>query len=186
MESKKIMVVDIETTGFMPDGKIVEIGAASLDVETGLIEPVFDSLCKPEGITVGEVMHSWIIENGYIDPAELKTARPLKEVCAEFQRVMDSGEWIGATAYNRAFDFPFLEREGIVLPAKLPCPMLLSTNVCKLPSKNGKSGYKWPKVEEAWAHLVGTEYVELHRGCDDAMHEAQIVWELIKIGVYKF
>ena len=48
-------------------GKIVD--AASPDVETGEICAVFDSLCKPEGITVGEVMHSWIVENGYIDPA---------------------------------------------------------------------------------------------------------------------
>ena len=182
----KMLIIDVETSGFMPSGKIVEIGAVSLDVETGEISSVFDSLAKPEGITVGEVMNSWIVQNGYIDPAELKTARPLRVVCSEFQSAIDQGEWIGATAFNRAFDFPFLEREGVVLPRALPCPMLLATDVCRLPSRNGKAGYKWPKVEEAWAHLVGTEYVELHRGCDDAIHEARIVWELIKLGVYKF
>jgi DNA polymerase III subunit epsilon len=184
--TKNILIVDIETSGFMPLGKILEIGAVSLNVETGEICQVFDSLCKPEGITVGEVMHSWIVENGYIDPAELKTSRPLKQVCAEFQATIDAGKWIGCTAYNRQFDFGFLEREGLRLPTPLPCPMLLATDVCKLPAVGGRRGYKWPKVEEAWATLIGTEYVEKHRGCDDAMHEAQIVWKLIEMGVYKF
>ena len=184
--SGKILIIDIETTGFMPEGKIVEIGAVSLDVETGDITEVFSELCKPEGITVGEVMGSWIIQNGYINPSELKLARPLKSVCADFQAAIDGQEWVGATAFNRAFDFPFLEREGIRLPEKLGCPMLLSTDVCKLPSKNGKAGYKWPKVEEAWSFLVGTPYTELHRGCDDAKHEAVIVWKLIGMGVFKY
>lgn len=184
--SRNILIVDIETTGFMPLGKIVEIGAVSLDIDTGEIAPVFDSLCKPEGITVGEVRTAWIIENGYIDMVELKAARPLKQICAEFQSVIDNGDWIGCTAFNRQFDFSFLEREGIKLPKPLDCPMLLATDICKLPSRNGKPGYKWPKVEEAWAHLIGTEYVEKHRGCDDAIHEAQIVWKLIEMGIFKF
>lgn len=185
MTSKSILIIDIETTAFMPLGKIVEIGAVALDVETGEICAVFDSLCKPEGLTVGEVRKSWIIENGYIDFDELRMARPIKEVLAEFQKTIDSREWIGATAYNRQFDFPFLAMNGITLPKSLDCPMIVATNVCKLPSVNGRPGYKWPKVEEAWKVLIGTEYTERHRGCDDAMHEAQIVWKLIELGHFK-
>jgi DNA polymerase-3 subunit epsilon len=48
-----------------------------------------------------------------------------------------------------------------------------------LPGRNGS--YKWPKVEEAYEFLFGkTGYVEAHRGADDAMHEGEIVYELIK------
>ena len=103
----------------------------------------------------------------------------------EFQEIIDGQQWVGATAYNRQFDFPFLELNGIKLPKALDCPMIVATNVCKLPSVNGRSGYKWPKVEEAWKILIGTDYTELHRGFDDAKHEAMIVWKLIELGYFK-
>ena len=64
--------------------------------------------------------------------------------------------------------------------------MLLATDVCKLPSRNGKPGYKWPSVEEAWKHFFpNTKYVEAHRGADDAKHEALIVYELYKMGLFR-
>ena len=63
--------------------------------------------------------------------------------------------------------------------------MILSTNICKIPSPKGK-GYKWPKVQEAYDFLFGeTAYVEEHRGADDAYHEADIVYELYLRGVFK-
>ena len=61
--------------------------------------------------------------------------------------------------------------------------MKLATNVVKL---RGRRGYKWPKVQEAWDFFFGkTNYVELHRGADDAKHEAMIVHELYKRGIFK-
>lgn len=63
--------------------------------------------------------------------------------------------------------------------------MILATDVCKLPSKNGYSSYKWPTVEEAWRHLFPSNtYNELHRGADDARHEALIVFELYQQGIF--
>ena len=61
--------------------------------------------------------------------------------------------------------------------------MLVSTPICKIPNKWGKD--KWPKVEEAYNFFFpGNDYVELHRGADDAFHEADIVFELIKRGKF--
>ena len=70
---------------------------------------------------------------------------------------------------------------------ELPCPMLISTNICKIPGKRG--GYKWPKAEEAYNFFCRTEetdedWVELHRAADDAYHEAEIVKELYDRGVF--
>ena len=63
--------------------------------------------------------------------------------------------------------------------------MHLATELCKLPNKNGYSNYKWPSVEEAWKHFFpNVPYVEQHRGADDAKHEALIVYELYKMGVF--
>jgi DNA polymerase-3 subunit epsilon len=56
--------------------------------------------------------------------------------------------------------------------------------VCKIPGNYGK--YKWPKVEEAYDFFFpNNNYVEKHRGADDAFHEADIVYELHKIGLFK-
>jgi len=57
--------------------------------------------------------------------------------------------------------------------------MLFATKVCKIPGFYGS--WKWPKVQEAWDFLFGkTNYIEKHRGADDALHEAQIVYKLYK------
>ncbi len=62
--------------------------------------------------------------------------------------------------------------------------MKLSTPICKLPPVRYGS-YKWPKVEEAWSEFFPDEdYVELHRGADDALHEARIIHELYCRGVF--
>lgn len=179
----KILILDIETTGFLnQNGKIVEVGIVSLDLTTGDKQIVFDKLVHERPITRAEVENSWIVQNGYITLEQIRTSIQLSEVLAEIQAIINSYP-LGATAFNRSFDFDFLESRGITFPNKLPCPMLLSTDICKLPSRNGYSSYKWPKVEEAWKHFFPeVEYIELHRGADDAFHEADIVYYLHKNG----
>ncbi len=68
----------------------------------------------------------------------------------------------------------------------LDCPMQLSTPILQLPPTRQGTSHKWPKVEEAWAYFFPDQpYIELHRGADDARHEALIVWELYKRDVFK-
>ena len=182
----KILVIDIETTGFLQEGgAIVEVGMVSLDLDSGLVEVVFDSVCRESILTAKhrEEPLGWIFRNSSLTVEEVREARDLREMLPELQGIVD-GFLLGATAYNRNFDFQFLENRGLVFGEKLPCPMLLSTPICKLPGKF--RDYKWPKVEEAWQHFFPDRpYTELHRGADDAVHEALIVWELYKLGVFK-
>lgn len=182
----KILVIDIETTGFIRQGgKIVEVGIVSLDLSNGQKEILFDSLCHERSITREAVENSWIVQNKYITVEEIQNSPQLISILPQIQSIINAHP-IGATAFNRSFDFDFLESRGIKFPKKLPCPMILATDICKLPNQNGYSSYKWPKVEEAWKHFFPEiEYVELHRGADDAFHEADIVHALYKIGVFK-
>ncbi len=61
--------------------------------------------------------------------------------------------------------------------------MKISTPLVK--ARNTRGGIKWPKVEEAWKHFFpDIEYTEQHRGADDALHEARIIYELIRQGTY--
>lgn len=181
----KILVLDIETTGFLNQGgKIVEVGIVSLDLSNGEKEIVFDSLCHERPITRKEVEDSWIVQNGFITVEDIQNSDYLPFILPKIQQIINSYP-NGATAFNRSFDFDFLKSRGISFPKELPCPMLLSTDICKLPNRNGFSSYKWPKVEEAWKHFYpDIEYVELHRGADDAFHEADIVYALHKQGLF--
>lgn len=180
----KIAILDIETTGFLQaGGTIVEIGIVELDLETGERKIVFDKVTHEKGITREHVEKAWIIKNSDMTVEEIQNSQSLETIRQEVQEVINSYP-DGVTAYNNAFDFGFLEDRGFHFPNKLACPMKLSTPICKIPKKRGH-GFKWPNVEEAYKFFTGkTEFIEAHRGADDAMHEAVIVHELYKMGVF--
>lgn len=184
MNDNLILIIDIETTDFLQKGgKIVEIGAVDLNLGTGEIRNVFSAVTHEKGITKDEVEQSWIIANSDLTLDDIRFSKSLDKIKPHFQDVIDCYP-LGATAFNNAFDFGFLDDRGFRFPKKLPCPMLLSTNVCKIPGSRG--GYKWPNVMEAHKHFFGdVGYIEKHRGQDDAYHEAQIVHELYKLGIFK-
>lgn len=180
----KILIIDLETTNFLNrGGKIVEVGIVELDLSTGEKQILFDMVTHETGITKEEVENAWIINNSSLTLEEVRQSPNLDKLRFDIQEILNEYP-NGATAYNNAFDFGFMEDRGFTFPKKLPCPMLLSTDVCKIPSPRG--GYKWPKVQEAWDYFFGkTDYIEKHRGADDAFHEADIVYELYKLGIFK-
>ena len=180
----KILILDIETTGFLQSGgKIVEVGIVELNLETSERIILFDEVCHEQGITLEEVEKSWIIQNSDLTTKMIKYSGSLESKRKRIQQILNDYP-IGATAFNNVFDFGFFEDRGFVFPKKLPCPMKISTNICKLP--NARGGYKWPKVEEAHKFFFGNVgYVEKHRGADDAFYEAEIVFELYKLGFFK-
>ena len=178
----KILIIDIETTGFLPKGKIVEIGIVELDVTTGERSIIFDKIVRSNDITVKDLKDAWIVQNGYMTVQDIVNGEDIELHKEAIQQIINSYP-NGATAFNNQFDFSFMESVGFTFPKKLACPMLLSTPICKLPNKYGKD--KWPKAEEAYKHFYPeSEYTELHRGADDAAHEADIVFALIKLGVF--
>jgi DNA polymerase-3 subunit epsilon len=181
----KIAIIDIETTGFLnAGGKIVEIGIVELDLSSGERKIIFDQVTHEKGITREEVERSWIIKNSDLTVEAVQQSKCLDDLKPEIQAIIDSYE-LGATAYNNAFDFGFMESRGFNFPVKLGCPMKISTPICKIPKKRGY-GFKWPNVEEAFKFFTGqTDFVEKHRGADDALHEAEIVFQLYKLGHFK-
>ena len=153
--NKKILVLDLETTGFLQKGgQIVEIGIVSLDLENGEKEILFDSLCKEPGMTLTDIEEAWIVKNSNMNPLEVWNAPMLEDIREEVQKVLNDYP-NGATAFNNAFDFGFMEDRGFTFPRKLKCPMKLSTDICQIPHKNGRRGYKWPSVQEAWDFFFG-------------------------------
>lgn len=62
--------------------------------------------------------------------------------------------------------------------------MKLSADICKIRFNEYHGTWKWPNCEEAYHfYFPGSDFVEKHRGADDAFHEADIVMELYRRGV---
>lgn len=171
----EIAIIDIETTGFMREnGLIVEIGIAKLDLDSGNTQKLYHALVREKNLSESH-KDSWIFKNSDLSFDDVASADPLD--VEKIQEILDK---YPATAYNKKFDFEFLQSRGFRIN-ELPCPMILATPICKI---SGPYGYKWPSVQEAWDILIKEPYTEQHRGLDDALHEARIVHELYKMGVF--
>ncbi len=178
MKLNKIIIVDLETTNFLRrGGLIVEVGIAELDLCTGNIKILYNQLVKEKEFNINH-KDSWIFKNSNLKFDEVMNAKDL-----DTDELQDIFNEYPATAYNKKFDFDFLRSRGLKIK-ELPCPMIIATNICKIQSRGGH-GYKWPKLEEAWKSIMKTEYVELHRGIDDAVHEAKLIYKLYKEGKFK-
>ena len=182
MNQLKILVVDLETTGFLAQGgKIVECGIVSLDLASGLIEVIYDKVFNP-GLTDDELNASWIVKNGYMTIDEIKSGCSIGDEIEAIQHIINSND-NGLTAYNRGFDIPFMESVGLKFNKLLPCPMIACTDICRIPGSRG--GFKWPKFEEAYFHFFPESgYNEQHRAKDDASHEAMLIHKLFKSGLF--
>ncbi len=184
---KEIAIVDIETTGFQNQGGlIVEVGIVGLNLETGTITDEFEAIVKENGFGEKHAKkpYGWVFQNSDLKYEDVLMADGLSKLLPEIQTILDKYV-LGATAFNKQFDFGFLKSRGLKIK-ELPCIMLTAAPVVNLPPNPGFSQAKWPKVEEAWKYFFpNTAYKEAHRALDDARHEALIAHELYKLGKLK-
>jgi len=76
----KIAVVDIETSGFQPQGGlIVEIGIVRLNLETGVVIDEFDSIVKEDGFNEKHSKHpyGWVFQNSDLRYDDVLSAKSL-------------------------------------------------------------------------------------------------------------
>ena len=177
----EILVLDIETTGLSPQNDfILELGIVKLNLETGEITELFDSVFKDPQLTAKH-RDSWIFQNGFMDIDEVRNAAPLSSYAVQIQEILNPYKG-RITAWNRDFDHSFLTSNGFDLGAPVACPMKTSTHFFKI---EGSRGFKWPKAQEAWDILFPSNpKTEAHRGLDDSIMEAKIIYELVQNGVY--
>ena len=96
-------------------------------------------------------------------------------------------------AHNINFDIKIVGAENYRLQSRdmgmeeheLICTMQSSTNFCQLPSKNGKKGYKWPKLAELHERLFGEGFDNAHDALADIRATSKCYFELEKQGVFK-
>lgn len=188
------IVYDTETTGFpskkVPhyhpsQARIVQLAFAVLDDELNIIKE-YNSLIKPNG--------KWTITpdvqkiHGF-DAAHCQTnGNELKDVMFEFYKAAIGCHTIAA--HNNQFDEQMIMIETCHCYERQPslslkpiCTMELMTPICKLPNKNGKSGFKWPKLAEAYKFVTGKELVDAHDALNDVRGCVELLRYLRKLRV---
>ena len=193
MPIQSIAVVDIETTGRNPQvGTIVEVGICELDLQTGAIRKLFNSVCREAAFTTKfearSLAEAWIFQHSTLTPEDVLKAPAWDDIKDSLQQILTS---YPVTAYNQEFDFNFFRNRGLPVQTTLPDAMHVATPVLKLPYPKRSiqiyppqmhtQPYKWPSVEETWRYLYPeTPYRETHRAYDDATHEAQLIYGLFQ------
>jgi len=177
----KILVVDIETTGFVKHmDVIVEIGIALVDTETKEIKLVFDKLIKEEGWNYKKHKNAWIFKNSSLKPEDVDSSKSIEVYRDEIQSLFDE---YPMTAYNKSFDIGFLSRAGFEMNS-IKCLMATAKQYSKLLTKSGSK--KTPSVEEIYNQFFIDEteypvYIEEHRGGSDAIDEAKILLHMVEL-----
>ncbi len=178
----RVAVLDLETTGRKPHlGTIVEVGICLLNLDNGFITPLLNTTVREynfeEKFEANRISNVWIFQNSDLQIETVRNGPKWEEFAPKIQKILNK---FPVTAYNTAFDFGFLKSRGIKIPQPLPCPMVAATPYLKLPGTIYE--YKYPSFQEIWNHFYPQkkDYIETHRACDDAQHEAEIVYELFK------
>jgi DNA polymerase III epsilon subunit-like protein len=173
----KLLVVDIETTGFyVQSDAIVEIGIALVDTVTKEIELVFDNVIKHDKFNSKRHKNAWIFQNTTLTVEDVEKAKSLDDYKEEIQGLFDKYKM---TAYNKAFDLRFLKEAGFQM-SDVKCLMHTATQYSEYKDKNGKT--KKPSVEEIYNQFFmksGDVYVEEHRAGADAKDEAKIMLHMV-------
>ena len=175
---KELLIIDTETDSTNPDAaNILEISMAKVDLESGQVEVVFDSLILPE---TNNWRDCWFMQNSHLPESSIETAPKFSEVKDKFAALLTAP----VTAYNLFYDRRVMRRHGLPIENVWPCLMRTCTSILKLPGYYGD--YKYPKFTEAWNHFFPQEpFTEKHRAGWDAAHEAKLAHKLYQQGYLK-
>jgi len=175
----KILVADLETTGFTPySDAIVEIGLALVDTETKEIDIVFDKIVKHKNFDSEKHKGSWIFQNTNLNWSDVEKAEPLSSYHAEIQTLFDL---YPITAYNKSFDMKFLSASGFKF-THVKCLMAAAIEFSTY--INAKKVPKRVSMENMYNEFFskdGDVYVEKHRAGADAKDEAKMLLHLVRL-----
>lgn len=169
------LIIDTETSNFYNaslnldnpnQGRVIQLAAILLDENLKEVSSL-RTLIYPTTFVISpgaQAVHGITKEQceSYGIPIEvaLETLRCMFECCEV------------VVAHNFRFDSQMLTSEGFKFMNKRSvCTMTETTELCKIPNKNGRSGNKWPKLTEALSILLDIRLDNAHdaladcRGC---------------------
>lgn len=180
----RVLVVDIETTGLsgFPADLVVDIGISSLELDSGIVEPVYSSVVGHDVSSWGFARrNAWIFENSDLTIEEVGNAKPFCEVLREVRSIVN-GHLV--TSFNTSFDFDrFLLRSPWNLKPVL-CPDIMAAA-----SRPVSGSDRWPRLDAAYRTLCPDDPAAIrgaqrHRALEDSLQAAHVLWWLYLHGYW--
>lgn len=185
----EIYVIDTETSTTrwiegIPDGHIVEIGVAKVDLDRGYVMPMFDSVvCDSEADP-----NAWVFRNTDLTYDTVMAGNGPDAVSRLLESRLRGRE---VTSYNITFDRMMLERDMPSLNDAVEWGkdiMVQAAEVPEIPRKHA-GGDSWPKAEDSYNFLCPTDPCHLkgrekHRALADAEMEGHILLALYERGLW--
>lgn len=193
-----ILYYDTETTGLPNRNRIgrldlqprvTQLGFLLEGVDGSLIDEC-DTLIKPSGPDWQIGAEASALTGITREMCE-ETGKPLEEVMDHFVDCAAQADLI--VCHNVAFDkmllqfeaqrlAPDMDPQAIFENAPHVCTMLAAMPICKLPKKDRRTGYKWPKLEEAIYHFFGERLDGAHNAMVDIIATRRLFQHLCDIG----
>lgn len=191
---RKVYVIDTETTTTsfapVPNGHVVEIGVAEVDLYEGSVTPFYESILTVTKMVKGRKKidpNAWVFQNTDLTVEQVENGKDPRETSQHLASLLRDKE---ATAFNQRFDRIMLERDlpelcGAVRWGQdlMECADVIE----EIPRARKRSCY--PNAENTYNHLCRGDPAcingkEEHRALSDAMMEGHILLELHRRGLY--
>lgn len=126
-------------------------------------------LCEADGIPIADAVELFVIAAEHADVIVChNTAFDLKVMAAEYARLQ-----------------PKAKNPDIVFAGKPSlCTMKAATPICKIPKKNTKTAYKWPRLDEATMFFFNEELENAHSAIVDIKATRRLFHKLIELGAF--
>ena len=174
----KIAIIDIETTGFNREiDSIIEIGIVELDIDTGIIKILFNSEVKDSNFNETLHRNNNFLRKSGIDINEIEQAILLQDCEEVLQLILQKYR---CAAYNKTFDFGWLESRGYKIPMKLKDIRRFCQKNIQTCSYKFQDIYNFVYNNSKKSYLSRSKYKSSHRAIDDAICEAELLFYLLK------
>ena len=192
-----IAFLDTETSGLPDINKrasdpsqphIVQL-ACILTTDLGQVVDSYSFVVKPEGWTIPKEVSDI---HGITTEVAADIGVPEKQVLETFLESLTQAQLL--VAHQVTFDKFIcrigLRRHGLFDDDKdawwkaFPtfCTMRKMTDVCRLPNPTGRSGFKWPRLTEAYMHAFGTPLAGAHDALADVKACKEIYFWMLQRG----
>jgi hypothetical protein len=191
----KIAVIDVEHTGGNPNqGKIVEIGIVDLDINSGEITPIFNSLIREKGFSLKEFSKNYFMNNvNKISPklvislGEKFTLEYNKQI---IQNILQSYKKVFYWDCTNHTERQWLKIKGFDVSNFHDFQFFVKSYLKTKNIRKFNFQYVWnyflnEHYINASKYLREPEYYQNHRAYDDAEHEALLLYYLVKEKQFK-
>src|SRR5690606_36955655 len=169
------LFIDTETNGVNPAvSRSVQIAWLLTD-PVGHVKDEKVWVVRPDGFSISKDVAK---VHGITDAYARKNGHPIREVLLKLKEKLDVADLI--VGHNVSFDTAIIENDcryaglslGLINFPRI-CTMRMSVKWCGIPKLHGRSGYKWPTLQELHRVCFGVGFEGAHNALYDVQATAR-------------